>query len=355
MKILFLIECLRAGGKERRLSSLFNYFLSNPNVSIELILFDEEIHYDIPKSKNFKIHILKRRFKKDFFLIYDIYKICKNFKPDLINPWGIMPAFYAVFMKYFFKIPLVNSQITDAPENVKFGIHTITLFFSDLIISNSKAGLLSYNISKQKNLVIYNGFDFKRLDYLEDPFIVRKKYNLYNDLIIGMVASFSSLKDYTTYLKSAELVLSKYNNIKFLCIGDGDKSIYQEKININFSDRIIFIDKIKDIESLINIFDIGVLSTYSEGISNSIMEYMALSKPVVATEGGGTSELVNSKSGYLVRQKAPMELANKLEILIKSNEKRHAMGKRGREIIENKFNFNKMCMSFHDTFKNILH
>ena len=351
MKILCLIECLRAGGKERRLSSLFNYFLAKPNVSIELILFDEEIHYDIPKSQNFKIHILKRRFKKDFFLIYDIYKICKKFNPDLINPWGVMPAFYAIFLKYFFNIPLLNSQITDAPANVKFGIHSITLLFSDLIISNSKAGLLAYNVFKQKNLVIYNGFNFKRLESLEDPIIVRKKYNLDNDFIIGMVASFSPLKDYKTYIKSAELILSKYNNIRFLCIGDGDKSIYKKNIKKKFNDRIIFFDKIKDIESLINIFDIGVLSTYTEGISNSIMEYMALSKPVIATFGGGTCELVNSKSGFLVHQKDPHELADKLEVLINSTEKRKIMGKKGREIVEDKFNFNKMCKSFDDTFR----
>ena len=124
-----------------------------------------------------------------------------------------------------------------------------------------------------------------------------------------------------------------------------------EELDLDLNFRIIFIDKIKDIESLINIFDIGVLSTFTEGISNSVMEYMALSKPVVATEGGGTSEIVTSESGFLVPQKSPLELADKLEILINSPEKRQIMGEKGREVIENKFNFNKMCMSFDDIFK----
>jgi len=40
--------------------------------------------------------------------------------------------------------------------------------------------------------------------------------------------------------------------------------------------------------------DIGILATFTEGISNSIVEYMALGKPVVATSGGGTNEIVKA-------------------------------------------------------------
>ena len=94
MKILFLIECLRAGGKERRLVSLIKYLDKKEDINIEMILFDDEIFYDIPNSSNFNIHIIKRKFKKDIFSVYEVCKICNKFKPDIVNPWGVMPAFY---------------------------------------------------------------------------------------------------------------------------------------------------------------------------------------------------------------------------------------------------------------------
>ena len=64
------------------------------------------------------------------------------------------------------------------------------------------------------------------------------------------------------------------------------------------------------IESLISAMDICVLSTFTEGISNSILEYMALEKPVIATAGGGTNEIViDNKTGFLIKQSNPEELA----------------------------------------------
>ena len=352
MKILFLVESLRAGGKERRLSSLINNLVSRDNIELELILFDQEIHYEILDSPKFKVHIVKRLFKKDILSVYKVCKICNKFKPDIVNPWGIMPAFYSIFLKFLFRIPILNNQITDAPLDVRLGVHDLTLFFSDLIISNSKAGLYSYNVSSKKSVVIYNGFNFKRLNNLIDPNFIRQKYNLSNDLIIGMVASFSEFKDYNTYLKSAQLILKKHNNIKFLCIGGGDKSDYIKSVKKEFLNKIIFIDKQRDIESLINVFDIGVLSTYTEGISNSLMEYMALKKPVVTTLCEGTSELVeNNKSGFLVQQKNPVMMKNCLETLINNPNLRQEMGECGRNIIEKKFHFKLMLNYFYKTFK----
>ena len=352
MKILFLIESFRAGGKERRLSSLIKNLVLRDDIKLEIILFRDEIHYDIPKSKNLKIQIVKKHFKKDLLLIFKICKIAADFKPDVVNPWGVVPAFYSIFIKFFCKIPLLNNQITDSPINVNFGIHSLTLFFSDLVISNSKSGIITYNVFPKKSLVIYNGFNFNRLNTLIDPDILKKKYNLSNNIIVGMVASFSIFKDYTTYLKSAELVLSKNKNVKFLCVGDGDKTSYIKSIKGEFINNIIFIDTQKDIESLINIFDIGVLSTYTEGISNSIMEYMALSKPVVATIGGGTCELVeNLKSGFLVKSEDPIMMHNCIENLIKDSSLRLQMGNYGNEIIKYKFNYLKMCSTFYETFK----
>ena len=108
------------------------------------------------------------------------------------------------------------------------------------------------------------------------------------------------------------------------------------------------------VESIINIFDIGVLSTFTEGISNSIMEYMALSKPVVATEGGGTKELVvNGETGILIPPKSPAILAEKINYLLRSPQLLESMGTKGKKRIENLFNIKQMGESFEAIFNKI--
>ena len=72
---------------------------------------------------------------------------------------------------------------------------------------------------------------------------------------------------------------------------------------------------------MVNVFDIGVLATHGEGISNSIMEYMALGKPVVASEGGGTCELVQDGiTGFLVPRRDPQALAARISQLLDDQE-----------------------------------
>ena len=80
-----------------------------------------------------------------------------------------------------------------------------------------------------------------------------------------------------------------------------------------------------DVESIINISNICVLTTnvkiHGEGISNSILEYMAMGKPVIASCGGGTNEIVeDAVTGFLISPLSPRELAEKIEILIDNPE-----------------------------------
>ena len=68
-------------------------------------------------------------------------------------------------------------------------------------------------------------------------------------------------------------------------------------------EKFIFTGRQSNVESIINCFDVAVLATIIVGISNAAMEYMPLEKPVIVTEGGGTSELVKDEvTGYLVRE-----------------------------------------------------
>ena len=115
--------------------------------------------------------------------------------------------------------------------------------------------------------------------------------------------------------------------------------------------KIIFPGKRSDVESIVNIFDIGILLTntklHGEGISNAIIEYMALGKPVIATRSGGTEEIVeDQKTGFLISPFDSTELIEKMEILINDPELRRKMGTAGKERIQKCFSIDKMVSKF---------
>ena len=107
----------------------------------------------------------------------------------------------------------------------------------------------------------------------------------------------------------------------------------------NFS----FLGARKDVEHVVSGFDIGVLCTFVEGLSNSVMEYMALAKPVIATDGGGTRELVvDRKTGLLVRASDAAAVAAAVEDLMDHPEIAARMGQAGYERLRREFTLDRM-------------
>lgn len=362
MKILFFIESLHSGGKERRLVELLKGLKKNfREINFELVLTKKKIHYKEVLKLGIKIHILERKFlKKDPLLFFQFYRLCKKYQPDIMHTWGNMVTIYSIPAKLLLKIPLINNQIIDAPKNVKGGIfsYKINFLFSNIIISNSQAGLDSYKAPKTKSIVIHNGFDFKRIEKLEPSTEVRKKLHINTKYLIGMVASFSEKKDYATYIQAANIILETNNNVTFFCIGSGDKSIYKKLVDPKFKYRVKFFGCLQKVESIMNICDIGVLTTnqelHGEGISNSLMEFMALGKPVICTDGGGSKELIlDNKTGYLISPHNPNELPEKIKYILDNPNKAKIMGNMGKERIKNEFGIEKMVKSFYKIYQNI--
>jgi glycosyltransferase involved in cell wall biosynthesis len=259
-----------------------------------------------------------------------------------------MTSQYACGIAKVLGIRFVNGMVTASDDmswqEKKFWKAQVTYFLSDRVMGNSDAGLKAYRVPRRKAVRIYNGFDFERLKNLDRPEDVKKRFGIQASHVVGMVASFSKSKDYETLILAGKKILQKRNDVAFVTIGDGENLEAMKRLagQDNFS-RILFLGKQKDIESIVNIFDVGVLATYTEGLSNSIMEYMALAKPVVATDGGGTKELVlDGITGFLVRPQSPDELAERIEYILDNSERAQAMGIAGRERIEKEFSIQKM-------------
>ena len=368
MKILYFIDSLIAGGKERRLTELMKAINLRPEINFELVVMKKEIHYKEVLDLNIKIHYIIRKTKKDISVFKKFYQICKVYKPDIVHCWDSMTATYAVPPCKLLNIKLVNGMVIDTPVNRNFqNKHwlraKLTFPFSTIIIGNSKAGLKAYNAPAKKSICVYNGMDLGRFDKLKASSAIRKEIfgEEASDLFVaGMVAAFEDRKDYKTLIKAATLLLSKNDKVRFVLIGEGaDFTEIKDSVPVLLREKIIFLGKRSDVESIANIFDVGILLTNSkvhgEGISNSIIEYMALGKPVIATRGGGTDEAVlDEQNGYLIDPDREDQLVEKLETFIKQRQQIAELGKKGSQIVHEKFDLKIMANNYVAVYEKLL-
>jgi glycosyltransferase involved in cell wall biosynthesis len=360
MRILFFTENLRAGGKERRIIELFKYLKKHGDYQIELVITKNVIHYQEIYELGIPIHLIERKWtKKDPLLFFKFFKIAKRFRPDIIHVWGHMVAVYAVPTKILLRVPLINNEIVDSTQNEKLIGKGIVFKVSDRVIANTFAGLKAYDAPMEKSRVIYNGFTFDRIKHLENPEMIRSRFGIKTTFVVGMVASFLKYKDYDTYLGAAINVLKRDKNITFLCIGDGDDSEFKKMVPESLNDNILFLGRQNNVEAIMNVCDIGVLTTnikfHGEGISNALLEFMAVKKPVITTNFGGSAELVEQgTSGFLIDAFRIDQLEEKLVYLLSHEPERAAMGLRGHQIVREKFSMEAMFNSFQEEYNNAL-
>ena len=368
MKILFFIDCLVAGGKERRLTQLMKGLRSKKGIEFELVVMRKEIHYKEIFDWNIKIHYLLRESKKDVSIFSKFYKICKIFQPDIVHCWESMTAIIAVPVCKLLNIKLVNGMVTNTPvkQNIfnKYWLRAkLTFPFSNIIIGNSLAGLSAYGAPVKKSACIYNGMDLARFENLKNKSEVTEEIfgNASQDIfVVGMVAAFEDRKDYKLLVKAATSLLPFNSNIRFVLVGDGTNfNEIKNQVPSFLSDKIIFLGKKSDIESIVNIFDVGILLTntkvHGEGISNSIIEYMALCKPVIATRSGGTNELViDDKNGYLIDGDNDKQLIEKIERFVKNKNLIDELGKNGKQLVNEKFDIKVITGQYINMYNKLL-
>lgn len=360
VKVLFFIESLRSGGKERRAVELMRRLKLDGRFHLEVVLTRNEIHYEEFRQLGIRWQVIPRKiFKKDPRLFFLFFAIALRFRPDIIHVWGHMPAVYAVPAKLLLGIPLLNSEIADAKPPKTLLARKLVFRISNRIIANTSAGLTAYAAPLEKSTVIHNGFDFRRIADLTLTPIVKERLGITTRYAVAMVASFSTNKDFTTFIRAALIVLQQRPDVTFLSIGAGNDSPYRQLVPEDQRKQMLFTGKQSNVEEIMNACDIGVLTTdtrfHSEGISNALMEFMALGKPVIATADGGTLELVKPETnGMLIPPFDPSGLAGKIRHLLDNASLRNKMGAAAATTVRNEFNMESMAGKFISEYFRLL-
>lgn len=356
MRILHVIESLRVGGKERQIVELLRGLSPHRDIKSFVAVTEEDVYYEVD-SEHAQIIPLVRKGRRDLRLFKALYKLASNLKIDIVHSWGSMCSIYAAPVAKLCGTAFVNGFVRDAPPhmtlwNKHYFRGKLTIPFSDIVVANSRAGLAAYDIPERKGVCICNGFNPERVLNLTDEAELRSMLGITTPHIVGMVANFTPNKDYAIFVEMACRICHLRDDVTFVAVGDG-KTLRQVRDSVppEHSPRIKFLGWRKDVESIANLFTVGVLATdsdlHGEGISNAIVECMALGKPIVATNDGGTPELVlEGKTGFLVPGHDAEVLTDRVLKLLDNRELANEFGIEGRRRIETAFSLDTMTNAY---------
>jgi glycosyltransferase involved in cell wall biosynthesis len=356
MRILHVIENLGAGGKERQIVELLGGLFPHRDIKSFVAVMSEAVRYEI-ESEHAQIIPVVRKSRRDLRPFKRLYELASDLQIDIIHSWGSMCSIYAAPVAKLCGLGFVNGFVRDAPphmtlRNKHYFRGKLTIPFSDIVVANSHAGLAAYRIPERKGVCIYNGFNPERVLDLTDEAELRSMLEITTPHIVGMVANFTPNKDYEIFVEMACRVCHLRDDVTFVAVGDGE-TLWQVRNSVppEHSSRIKFLGRRGDVESISNLFTVGVLATNSrvhgEGISNAITECMALGKPVVATNDGGTPELVlEGQTGFLVPSHDAGALTDRVLKLLNNVELANHFGMEGRRRIETAFSLDAMTNAY---------
>ena len=235
---------------------------------------------------------------------------------------------------------------TDAQKRVQ----RIAYALAHHIVGNSEAvkrALAEDGVSNDKTTVVYNGLDLDRVVPQLNRFDTLKALGLPEERpgqarpFVTIVANMRhDVKDYPMFLRAASHVAKEMPEVSFLMAGEGEltESLRVLSCDLGLDQNVVFLGRCDLVAELLSISDICVLSSKAEGFSNSILEYMAAARPVVATDVGGAREaIIEGTTGFLVPSGDDRQLADRLMRLLKEPARAREMGLAGRQRVEEKF------------------
>ena len=367
MRITFVLESFGGGGKERRCLQLIQGLNKRGYNDIQVIIINNDIAYNALYETNISLHIIDRKNKGLNIIqtIQLIYQLLKGFNPDVVQVWGFLAAFIMNILRFFISFKYVGAYVANCNKPSFLSINRFIVFvnslLADCVVGNSVAGIKAYGIPNKKAKVIYNGFNEERYNSLDvNKNEIKKQLAIEDDYIVSMFARVDENKDHQTFIKAAKLVLKKRKDVLFLIVGEGPnllqiQSLISEKEKKHFQ----FLGFRTDVENIMNITDISILCTnpkkHKEGISNAIMESLAFGIPVLATNDGGTPEIVESGlNGFLVNAFDSDQLCEKIHQIVNDVKLQKILSNGAKETVGHKFTLTTMTNHYIELYKMLL-
>jgi glycosyltransferase involved in cell wall biosynthesis len=221
---------------------------------------------------------------------------------------------------------------------------------SSAIVCNSQFIRSQFGRSLPKSVVIHNGVERSSL---------RRRRDASGPLRVGMVAHFTAQKRHEDFIEAAAMVGATRSDVTFTLLGrpypHGESRRYAARIR-RLAGQVpgITVEGFSD-GTAASDFDVVVLPSIGESLSNAILEAMAAGVPVVAARSGGNAELVgHNTTGLLVPPRQPRALARAIVRLLDDPAARFAMGSAARTAARSRFSLDVCTTKYERLYDSIL-
>jgi len=370
IKVAHIIARMITGGADE--NTLFTIEgLSKEKYEIDLITgeeFDKDI---LNKVKNHPFDIIqikglkwKLNFLHDPIVLLKLIKLLKKKQYDIVHTHTTKAGILGRIAAYLSGVPVIVHGLHGSTfQAFNSGLLNWLLFlferftdrFTDAYISVSKVLSETYiekGIGKKDNhYTVYSGMELSKFYHARDKINYQEKHKELGinegEFLIGNVARLETRKGHQFLLDAFKNVVGeqKYGQVKLLIIGEGNKRKYLENYvkELNLGDKVIFTGYREDVEELMALMDIFVLTSLREGLPRVLVQAAAVGMPSVAFNVDGVPEIIKDNyNGFLVKVKDVKQLENRIVRYMNNKELVLLHGQKGREFIENKWSIEGM-------------
>ncbi len=366
IKILHLVNYLAPAGKEVGIVKLLNAL--NPVFEPVLVVLGTVYdHLGLDMKKTELIELGKAQ-GNDFSLIPRLKNIFRSKKPLIVHThsWGTLVE--GISAAKWARVPVVvhGEHGTYYKDFKRKWVQKFFFSLTDQILSVSAllADQLSNDLGIKRERIhpVLNGVDVAK--FAPNP-VKRNTYRRQwgfteKDIIIGTVGRPMKVKNQQLMIRALRVLHDQGHKVHFAIVGDTPLQSLRTQLEklartLNVAQYVHFLGFQSDIPGYLNMFDIFVLPSLSEGCSNVIQEAMATGLPVIASRVGGNPELIeHEKTGLLFESDSIDALVHALRMVLEQPQKALFLGQNALRRARNVFSLDTMIRNYEQVYFNLL-
>jgi len=293
------------------------------------------------RREGLPVRPLPMRSAVDVLACSQLRRLMRSERVDLVHTHSSIDAWLAGFAARSLRLPVVRSRHVSIP--VKRERNFVYNALSDCIISSGEAirdVLIAGGVHAEKIVPIPAGVDRRRFYSNLSGEAVRQEFGWHGP-VVGTVAMFRSSKGHGVLLRAVPQVLQAAPEAVFVWVGDGigREGLEREIAEAGLSAKIHLTGFRADVPALLAAMDVFVLpSIKSDGVPQSILQALAMQKPVIATAVGGIPEVVQHQhTGMLVPPHDPQALAEAILYVLQHAGQAAAWAQAGEALVDSHY------------------
>jgi glycosyltransferase involved in cell wall biosynthesis len=351
-QIYIFSQSLNSGGAEKQAVLLAKIFSNSCKVTF-IIYYENKINnvlFELLKSNNVQIIILRGTFIQKF---YNLISILRKSNNSILFNYLLLPNLLGALSAKIVGVKSIGgirSSILDKKKN-PFNRLAHNLLNTKTVYNNYSGyeKYTSQGFIKHKALVIPNAIIIKQKQ------ISRQEKEVPNILSVGR---FEEVKDYHSALKAIKGLFESDIKFTYTIVGWGtlEEQLYQWISELNIPKNVVsIIINPLQIESYYMEADIYLQTSLFEGLSNTILEAMSYSLPLVVTNVGDNTRLVkNDYNGFLVSPKDIVSIEKNLKVLLSDHTLRINFGKASYDSVCENYSIGNMKRKYLELIENLV-